>query len=417
MVWWYAREGGLLRCLDSIERLFYFGLMLQVVDEDLRTGPRLAQELIDLRAEIDRLELRFSEAAFAFAESRYWDHDGSNTAIDWLRVNCRMTSVTAGDRVAVGERLSELPESVKAMQAGEIGFAHVTVMARTANAIRGPFDEAALLPIARECSPGKFHYKSMHYRHAVNAADYAAQQEELVENRRLKLSTAQDGCLLISGILDPVGGAVVLTALRPLTRPSGAHDDRKPEQRNADALVEFASRGGRQTVQMQVTASVETLLAAVGAPGAENEFTLPISAKTVERWACDCSITRVLMQDSVVIDVGRAERTISGPRRRALIARDRHCQWPGCERPGSWCDGHHMVHWIDGGGGEIDNQVLLCLRHHHKVHEGNWQLVKTDDGRLLPIAPAVAFGPAIHLRQDRGEPGGRSGPPGQGSRF
>jgi hypothetical protein len=112
----------------------------------------------------------------------------------------------------------------------------------------------------------------------------------------------------------------------------------------------------------------------------------------VERWACDCSITRILMQDSVVIDVGRAERTIKGPRRRALIARDQHCQWPGCERPASWCDGHHLVHWNRGGGGEIENQVLLCHRHHWLVHEGEWQLVKTEDGRLMAIAPTVTFG-------------------------
>lgn len=369
--------------------------MLQVVDSSTRTGAKLANELIALRAQIDGLELQFSKLAAEFDESEYWDDDGFNSAIDWLRFNCRMTSVSAADRVAVGERLGELKESTKAMESGVIGYAHLAVMARTANAIRGQFDETKLLQLAKDNTPGKFHYKCMHYRHAVNAQAYAAEQAEMVENRRLKLSTAQDGCLLISGILDPVGGAIVRTALEPLAKPSGAFDDRKPEQRNADAFVELAGKGGKQYVAMQVTASMETLLDLVGAPGAENEFTLPISSKTVERWACDSSITRVLMQDSVVIDVGRAERTISGPRRRALIARDQHCQWPGCERPASWCDGHHLVHWLHGGGGEIENQILLCARHHFKVHEGGWQLVKTDDARVMPVAPMVTFGPPL----------------------
>src|SRR5206468_4473062 len=80
----------------------------------------------------------------------------------------------------------------------------------------------------------------------------------------------------------------------------------------------------------------------------------------VERWACDCNLTRVLMQDSVPIDVGRSQRTIKGPQRRALIARDKHCGWPGCERPASYCDDHHLRHWKDGGGLELDNMVLLC---------------------------------------------------------
>ena len=112
----------------------------------------------------------------------------------------------------------------------------------------------------------------------------------------------------------------------------------------------------------------------------------------MERWACDSSLSRILMQDSVVIDVGRSERTIKGPRRRALIARDKHCQWPGCERTASKCDGHHVVHWLHGGGGEIENQILLCHRHHWMVHEGCWQLVKTGDGKIVTIAPTVTFG-------------------------
>ncbi|HYU62235.1 MAG TPA: HNH endonuclease signature motif containing protein, partial [Verrucomicrobiae bacterium] len=51
---------------------------------------------------------------------------------------------------------------------------------------------------------------------------------------------------------------------------------------------------------------------------------------------------------------------IRGPRRRALIARDRHCQWPGCERPASWCDGHHIVFWAHGGGDDLENLCLLA---------------------------------------------------------
>jgi hypothetical protein len=130
----------------------------------------------------------------------------------------------------------------------------------------------------------------------------------------------------------------------------------------------------------------------IGAPGADMEFSLPISSKTVERWACDCSVTRILMQDSLVIDVGRSRRVISPPMKRALHARDGHCVWPGCERPASWSQGHHLVPWIHGGPTELDNLALLCRRHHWMVHEGNWQIAKTDDGRIVPIAPLVTFG-------------------------
>jgi hypothetical protein len=305
-----------------------------------------------------------------------------------------MTGPSAADRVAVGELVSELEQTVDALVEGEVGFAHLTVMARTANAVGSKFNERSLLKKARENSPGKFHHICRHYRHAVDACGFAAEHLEQVENRRLTLSTWFDGSLLLSGVLDSVGGAALRAALEPLARRSGAHDDRNRERRLADALVELAS-GGEQPAHIQVTSSIETLLGLLGAPAAEMEFSLPVSSKTIERLACDSSISRVLLDsESVVIDVGRSKRVVSGPGRRALKARDGSCRWPGCERPASWSAAHHVVHWIHGGTTDLDNLILLCHRHHWMVHEGNWQLVRSDDGRMLTIPPTVTFGPS-----------------------
>jgi hypothetical protein len=364
-----------------------------ILAERLRSGLDIASELREAQLQIDLLQLKAAWLAAQLAESKLWEDEGYNSPSDWIRFNCHLTDKVAGDRLAVGERLDDLTESSEAMQEREIGYAHLVVMARTADAVGDLFDEKRLLKLARKHSPGKFYYKCLHYRHSIDAAGYARNQADLQAERRISLSTAEDGCLLLYGVLDPIGGAAVRTALEPLAKPLGADDDRSRDQRMADALVELATHGGKHKVQMQVTTSIETLLGLIGAPGAEAEFSLPISSKTVERWACDCSITRILMQDSVVIDVGRAERTIKGPRRRALIARDKHCQWAGCERPASWCDAHHVIHWLHDGGGEIENQLLLCHRHHWLVHEGGWQLVKTQDGAVLTIAPTVSFGP------------------------
>jgi len=358
--------------------------------EMVPAGEEIAYQLITLRRVIDQLELKFSRLAAEFVETDYSDYEGSASPYDWIRFNCHMTSNAAGDRVAVGEQVSDMPESAQAMDAGEIGFAHLTVMARTANAVGQAFDETKLLKLARENSPGKFHYKCLHYRHSVSSKQYAEEQAELAETNVLHMNRGEDGTFFLTGFLDPVGGAVVRNALEPLARLSGADDHRLRPQRMADALVELAAH--KQKIQMQVTSSVETLLDLVGAPGAETEFSLPISSKTVERWACDSSLSRVLLQDSMVIDVGRAQPAIGGPKRRALNARDGHCRWPGCERPASWCDGHHIVYRMHGGGDELDNLVLLCHRHHRMVHEGGWQLVKTEDQHIVTIAPTVTFG-------------------------
>src|SRR5437764_15115999 len=83
-------------------------------------------------------------------------------------------------------------------------FAHLAVMARTADAVGKGFEEAKLLPLAREHSPGKFHYKCLHYRHSVDAKKYAEEQSEQQFSHHLSLSTADSGHLLITGVLDPV---------------------------------------------------------------------------------------------------------------------------------------------------------------------------------------------------------------------
>ncbi|TMC52959.1 MAG: DUF222 domain-containing protein [Chloroflexi bacterium] len=362
-----------------------------ILAERLHTEDNVARELIETEHLIGILQLKASRLAAELSATRRWDSEGYNSAGDWMRFKCQVTNTVAWDRIRVGEELHRMPESEQAVYDGEIGYAHLKVMARTAEVVGAKFDELMLLPLARDTSPGKFYYKSLHFRHAVDAKAYCAEQTELVENRRLSLSTAEDGCLLVSGVLDPVGGAAVRTALEPLARKSGAGDDRELERRYADALVELACGG--KPANLHVTATIETLKGMVGAAGGEMEFSLPLSSSTIERMACDCSVSRVLLsEESVVIDIGRSRRVIAGPAKRALNARDGHCVWPGCERPASWCDGHHLVHWIRGGSTDLDNLVLLCHRHHWKVHEGGWQLVKTDDRDIVPIAPTITFG-------------------------
>ena len=354
----------------------------------------LRERLVQRRRVIDLQEIAFAREAAEFAASDAWDEDGSVSAIDWMRFNCHMNAGAAANAIAVGESLERLPESHQAVIDGEIGFAHLVVMARTADALDDRFEEKGLVEKARENSPGKFFYICHHARHAADPKRYAAEEAEQVEQRRLKLSTWMDGSLLINGQLDPVGGAALLTAIQPLARKSGAHDDRSLEQRNADALVELASGGGSQA-QIQVTSSIETLVGLAGSPAAEMEFSLPVSSKTIERLACDSSIARVLLNsESLVIDVGRSKRVVSEPGRRALAARDGHCRWTGCDRPPSRSAAHHVVHWIHGGTSDLDNLILLCHRHHRMVHEGGWQIVRADDGRILTIPPTIAFGPS-----------------------
>ena len=310
-----------------------------------------------------------------------------------------MTGGAAGDRVCIGEQLDRLGQSSAAMAAGEIGFGHLALIARTSAALGDRLDEAKLLRQARKMSVFRFRNACTHARHAGDPQGFVAEEVEGVEARSLTFTIADDGVVLVQGILDKVGGAAVRTALEPLAKRAGKDDHRDVERRQADALVDLSMRAldngmVPQRAHLQITASMETLLGLPGAPAADMEFSLLISAKAVERIACDCAVTRIILgSDSTVIDVGRAKRTISGPQRKALKVRDCGCTWPGCDRPVSMTEGHHLVHWIHNGPGNLPNLTLLCYRHHWMVHEGGWQIVRTDDGRMLNIPPLTGFEP------------------------
>jgi hypothetical protein len=367
------------------------------------SGPELADKMISLGQAIDRMLLEFSKVAAEFAQTDEFDQQGYDSPISWIKDNCHLPAGAAADRVCAGEQHERLTESTAALAEGRIGFAHFALLARTAEAVGDHFNETRLLKQATQLSVMRFRNTCMHARHAANPEDYVTEEKQGVEARSLTLTTVDNGLVFINGILDKVGGAALRTALEPLAKRAGKDDDRLRERRLADAVVELSMRAldsgllpqqGSQRTHLQVTTSLETLLGLCGAPAAEMEFSLPISAKAVERLACDCSVTRILLNsDSMVIDVGRARRTVSGPKRKALNARDKHCVWPGCDRPPTYTSAHHLVHWVCGGSDELPNLALLCYRHHWNVHEGNWQIARTDDGHFITVPPPTGFEP------------------------
>ena len=372
------------------------------------SGPELTVDMTEVRRCIDLIELKFSQMAATFAGTDEYDSQGSVSPINWIRHNCHMGGGAAADRVAVGRQLGAIPDTTEAMEKGEIGFAHLALIARTAaaNAESGtnkPFDETALLSKARQFSVGRFRDFCFHMRHADDPKGYTEDESKAVEARSLTISSGGSGMVWLRGVLDPEGGATVRTALEALAHRTGKGDDRTHDRRLADALVEqsrnaldhanLPQRGGRRP-HLQVTTSLETLEQRLGAPAADLNLSIPISSAAVKRLACDCRLTRILLDsDSLVIDVGRSKRSVPTATRLALDVRDKGCRWPGCDRPASWSEAHHLIHWIDDGPTDLENLVLLCHRHHWMVHEGGWQIARTDEDRIVTVPPAKRYEP------------------------
>jgi Domain of unknown function (DUF222) len=120
-------------------------------------------------------------------------------------------------------------------------------------------------------------------------------------------------------------------------------------------------------------------------------FSLP----TVERLQCGGS-SRVLItrNGSEPLWLGHPVRLFSPAQKKTLAARDGGCAWPGCTAPVSWCDAHHIRwHQRDRGGTDIENGVLLCSFHHHRIHATKeWEI-------------------RLHQRQPHLVPYGWQGPP------
>ncbi|SJM51816.1 HNH endonuclease [Actinomycetales bacterium JB111] len=97
----------------------------------------------------------------------------------------------------------------------------------------------------------------------------------------------------------------------------------------------------------------------------------PLSPKMLARYLCDSEWARVIFgPESTVLDVGRAQRIHPANMVRAVIARDQHCQFPGCQSPPEYGEIHHALQWFKNTGPtDIEHGILLCYHHHTYVHK------------------------------------------------
>jgi hypothetical protein len=79
-----------------------------------------------------------------------------------------------------------------------------------------------------------------------------------------------------------------------------------------------------------------------------------------------------------VLCLGRTQRLASRAQRRALAARDGGCCFPGCTRPPSWTQAHHVTPWALGGRTDVDEMCLLCHFHHREFERLGWEIRMTD---------------------------------------
>ena len=215
--------------------------------------------------------------------------------------------------------------------------------------------------------------------------------------------------------LNPEARAVVEAAINVLAAPGpssdGASDSRTTEQRRGDALVEVCRRAVAAGAATQAGVKA-TVIVTIGLDdlhrrtrpgtlvGGVDAGTL-LGPETVRRMTCDGAVIPVVVgADGHILHFGRTERWFTAAQIRALWLRDRHCTFPGCSVPATWCDAHHVWHWCDGGPTDLENGALLCGRHHTVVHRDRLMATVSAQGVAWDRTPgsydrALARGPTV----------------------
>ena len=247
----------------------------------------------------------------------------------WAARTCGLSRKAAADRLCVGRQLGSLPETAAALAGGAISYQAASALCHLREQLGErwqPANEAEVVGFAHSFSIEDFHICCRHARHVADPDGFDTDSKEDFERRWLQVSPMLDGMHSVDGVLDPVTGAAFRTALDALAGWRGPGDTRNQSQHMADALAELLDhhmnegllprrKGVRPHVSL--TTTLPGLKRELGAPAAELELGMPISGTTVERLACDCTMSRVLMAD--------------------------------------------------------------CHFHHRLVHEGEWQIVKAGD--------------------------------------
>jgi uncharacterized protein DUF222/HNH endonuclease len=354
-------------------------------------------DLKEYRAAIDCLDGDFSASAREAQKAGEHLVAGSITAASWIARTCGMSIASAADRLCVGTQLESLPMVAAALNSGEISYQAAAALCHLHERLgehRAGFDEEEMVGYAREFSLLELRKLCRFAWHVANPDGFFKEAEADFTRRYFHINQMPDGMFAVDGMLDPVSGAAWKTAVDVLAKPNGPEDERTARQRRADAVGELALHAmdqgtlpRRHSVKphINLTMTLEGLKGELGVPPADLDLSLPISIRTAERLACDCTMSRVLLADSMVIDVGKATRTVSSPTMRALRVRDKGCRFHGCDRQVNWSNPHHIIYRSRGGSDKLENLVLLCFFHHRLVHEGGWQVIKV--GRAFQFLP------------------------------
>lgn len=466
----------------------------------------LETELLGLAGHIAAAQCRFLQLLAAYDSRAGWAGPGLRSCAHWLSWRIGMSLRTATEHVRVAHALTDLPLITEAFAAGRISYSKVRAITRVTPGATGsgrdvstggdagsatgdtgsghdevqpephtpgiqdaaepaatepttsppPADaESTLLNLALAGTAGHVEtvVRALRRRQTLPAATAA--------QRTLTWHWAEDGSLVLRGLLTPTDGAALIAAVDalvpsrvPVTHPAppppdgwrdravehapGAVTDRLGARR-ADALLALATgtaspdqvsdraagNGGGEGTEGsdEGGGGVTAGRAGAGPVVARGQARIVVHVDiasgtarisggpeiphaTAERLACDAE-AQVLLTDtrSNRLYLGRNRRLASPAQIAALTLRDGgRCQFPGCTHI-RHLHAHHVQPWMRGGRTDVDNLVLLCSFHRTVLHDRGYRIrrlpdrweVRRPDGTLVDDAGGPLTGDVERL--------------------
>jgi len=247
-------------------------------------------------------------------------------------------------------------------------------------------------------------------RDSIDAAGVASRADAMRARQYLRVWDKPDGMLHGNFELDPENGAYFKDFLLQITGPRTGgprfvekgekeraqriiDDPRSTDQIAAEALIEvikIAAAADPGTLFGRIRPSVKLVVTEAPAPGPTGQLQPngfiegspdAVPRATIDRSVCNAGFIPVLFsRDGTVLDVGREQRLFTQAQRAALALRDGGCRWPGCHRPPSYSEAHHLHGWDDGSLTNLDDGILLCARDHLRLHNDGWEITRIDTG-------------------------------------
>jgi hypothetical protein len=359
------------------------------------TDAAVRAELLSVARQLDRVEHRRAQLLTAIDRRGIAQADGLPTAA-WAQHLTGQARRDARKALQAGRACEMLPLTSKAWAQGEIsaGTAHAICHGRP----EGHEDAYAAI------EDTLVDFASAHdWPGLLASVAYARRCADALDGKEPSdlngVSHARVGDRWMTRAdLDGLSGKIVDEALRAATDEPTDDDARTPNKRTADALVRIARffldhedlpvEGGEKP---HLSLAFEGESIASGVPVALGD-TPSMTAADLGVLLCDANVERIIMgAGRRPLDIARLSRDVPKPMRRAVVARDCRCRFPGCHRRGRWCDVHHVRAWMLGGETKIANLVLLCPYHHHLIHRQGWHTtfdgdtftVFRDDGELV----------------------------------